>query len=194
MKALFISEQILLDQSILSENINYQMIRPTLVKIQEMRIQPVLGSTLYNSIISKITTNTVTAVTQNLLDDYIQPAASQWLYFEIPSVLAFRYVNKGMVRKSSEESTPMSLDEIYKLQDKMRNDAEWYSERITRFLIENRADYPEFNNPTNAIDTILPQATNYNTGLVLDTRPHLRGLGLDYPEGINSDIYGLLWR
>lgn len=194
MKALFISEQILLDQSILSENINYQMIRPTLIKIQEMRIQPVLGSTLYNSIISQITMNTVSVVNQTLLDDYIQPAAIQWLYFEIPSVLAFRYVNKGMVRKSSEESTPMSVDEIYKLQDKMRNDAEWYSERITRFLIENRADYPEFNNPTNAIDTILPQATNYNTGLVLDTRPHLRGLGLDYPEGINSDIYGLLWR
>ncbi len=190
MKALFITEQNLLDASILNENINYAQIRPTLVKAQEMRIQPVLGSTLYNELITQITGNSVNVANQTLLDDYIQPALIQWIYYELPTVLAFRFMNKGMVRRTSEESTPMSMEEIARLTDRMKNDAEWYSERITRFLIEHREDYPGFNQPDPALDTIYPNPTNYNTGMVLDTRTRMGGLGLDLPPGFPDQYHG----
>ncbi len=32
-------------------------------------------------------------------------------YYELPMVLAFKYMNKGMVRRTSEESSQMSMDE-----------------------------------------------------------------------------------
>lgn len=196
MKALFITEQNLLDNSILNENISYAQIRPTLVKAQEMRIQPALGSTLYSELVTQIVAGTVTAANQTLLDDYVQPALVQWTYFELPTVLAFRYMNKGMVRRSSEESTPMSMEEIARLTDRMKNDAEWYTERITRFLVENRTSYPAFNQPTTALDTIYPNPTNYNVGMVLDTRSRLRGVGLDLPPGYPdpyNNYYGNLY-
>lgn len=190
MKALFITEQNLLDSSVLNENISYAQIRPTLVKVQEMRIQPVLGSTLYKQLITQITGNTITAANQELLDDYIQPALIQWIYYELPTVLAFRFMNKGMVRRTSDESSSMSMDEIARLTEKMKNDAEWYSERITRFLIEHRDDYPAFNLPDPALDTIYPNPTNYNTGMVLDTRTRMGGIGLDLPPGFPDEYYG----
>ena len=87
----------LLDNSVLNENVTYALIRPTLVKAQEMRIQPVLGSTLYAELIAQINSNSVTALNQTLLDDYVQPALVQWMYYELPTVLAFRFMNKGMV-------------------------------------------------------------------------------------------------
>ena len=183
MKALFITEQVLLDNSVLNENISYALVRPTLVKAQEMRIQPILGSTLYTEIVTQINNNSVTALNQTLLDDYIQPALIQWMYYELPSVLAFRFMNKGMVRRSSEESTPMSMEEITRLTDRVKNDAEWYSERITRYLIEHRDEYPAWNMPAAALDTIYPNPTNYNAGMVLETRTRLRGIGLDLPAG-----------
>jgi hypothetical protein len=46
MKALFISEQTLLDNSVINENVSFTQIRPTIVKVQEMRIQPIVGSAL----------------------------------------------------------------------------------------------------------------------------------------------------
>jgi len=189
MKALFISEQTLLDNSVINENVSFTQIRPTIVKVQEMRIQPVVGSALYGELVGQVVSGTTTALNNTLLEDYIQPAMVQWLYYELPMVLAFKYMNKGMVRRTSEESTQMSMDEITRLTDKVKNDAEWYSERITRYLMENRTDYPLFNSPPSALDTIYPNGTNYNTGMALDARTLRRGAGLDRPWPYGYDPY-----
>ena len=181
MKALFISEQTLLDNSVINENVSFTQIRPTIVKVQEMRIQPIVGSALYNEMVTQVVSGTTTALNTTLLEDYIQPAMVQWLYYELPMVLAFKYMNKGMVRRTSEESSQMSMDEITRLTDKVKNDAEWYSERITRYLMEQKANYPLFNSPPSALDTIYPNGTNYNTGMALDARTLRRGAGLDRP-------------
>jgi hypothetical protein len=150
MKALFISEETLLDNSIINENVSYTQIRPTVVKVQEMRIQPIVGSPLYGELVSQVVSGSTSALNQTLLEDYIQPAMIQWLYYELPMVLAFKYMNKGMVRRTSEESSQMSMEEITRLTDKVKNDAEWYSERITRYLMENRNAYPLWNSPPSA--------------------------------------------
>lgn len=166
-KALFITEQDLIANSIINENVSYTQLRPTIVKVQEMRIQSIIGSDLYKEISNQIVSGSVSATNQTLLHDYLQPAIREWIYFELPHVLAFKYMNKGMVRRRSEESDSMSMEEIERLINKAKNDAEWYSERITRFLIENRLDYPLFNNPSVKVDTIRPRRDNYNTGLNL---------------------------
>ena len=124
MKALFISEQTLLDNSVINENVSFTQIRPTIVKVQEMRIQPIVGSALYSEMVGQVVSGTTTALNTTLLEDYIQPAMVQWLYYELPMVLAFKYMNKGMVRRTSEESSQMSMDEITRLTDKVKNDAE----------------------------------------------------------------------
>lgn len=170
-KALFITEANLIDNSIINENVSYTQIRPTIVKVQEMRIQPIIGSDLYKEIANQVVSGSVNALNQTLLNDYLQPAIREWLYFELPHVLAFKYMNKGMVRRRSDESEIMDMNEIQRLIDKAKNDAEWYSERITRYLIENRLDYPLFNNPTVAVDTIRPRRNNFTTGLNL-SNPH----------------------
>ena len=181
MKALFISEETLLDNSIINENVSYTQIRPTVIKVQEMRIQPIVGSALYGQLVTQVVSGTTTALNQTLLEDYIQPAMIQWLYYELPMVLAFKYMNKGMVRRTSEESNQMSMEEITRLTDKVKNDAEWYSERITRYLMENRNSYPLWNSPPSALDTIYPNGTNYRTGMVLDKGRRMGVSNLDYP-------------
>ena len=112
MKALFISEQTLLDNSVINENVSFTQIRPTIVKVQEMRIQPIVGSALYSEMVTQVVSGTTTALNTTLLEDYIQPAMVQWLYYELPMVLAFKYMNNGMVRRTSEESSQMSMDDI----------------------------------------------------------------------------------
>lgn len=189
-KALFITENTLIENSIINENVSYSMIRPTIVKVQEMRIQPILGSALYNEIVTQVKTTPQVISAQNvtLLQDHIQPAIIQWLYYELPSVLSFRFVNRGMVRQTSDNTTPMSIEEIVKLTDKALNDAEWYSERITRHLMENRTLYPLWNNPPAKLDTIYPNMTNYNAGMVLRRNTRRGSWGMDYPYNYGNTI------
>lgn len=189
-KALFITEQTLIDNSIINENVSYTMIRPTIVKVQEMRIQPILGSALYNEIVTQVKTTpqVITALNVTLLQQYIQPAIIQWLYYELPSVLSFRFVNRGMVRQTSDNTTPMTIEEIVRLTDKALNDAEWYSERITRYLMENKNSYPLWNNPPAKLDTIYPNMNNFNTGMVLNRNTRRGNWGMDYPYNYGNKI------
>jgi hypothetical protein len=166
-KALFITESVLIENSVINESVSYTQIRPTIIKVQEMRIQPILGSPLYAEIATQVVSGTVTNLNQTLLNEYIQPAIREWLYLELPHVLAYKFMNKNMMRRRSEESDVMDMSEMKAVTDKARNDAEWYSERITRYLLENRNSYPLFNSPPAAIDTIYPKMNNYTAGMVL---------------------------
>lgn len=179
-KALFISEAVLIDNSILNENINYTQIRPTIIKCQEMYIQPIIGSDLYADLSAKIIAGTIAGNDQVLLEDKIQPALIQWMLYEMPLTLSFKYQNKNMFRRSSTESTSMNMDELKYLMDKIKNDAEWYSERIIKYLQENNTLFPLYQNPTSKIDTIRPVSSNYRTGMVLDGRKPYDPL--DLPE------------
>lgn len=190
MTTLFISEKELVANSILNENVSYALVRPTLLKTQELKIQPILGSPLYKEMAGQIASGTLTALNATLLQDYIQPALIQWVMHEMPMVLAFKYMNKNMVRRESQESSNMSMDEIQRLMDAVKNDAEWYSERITRYLEENRTKYPLFLNPTVAIDTIYPNKRNYTTGMVLSRNTRPKSWGLDMPPSMRYGIYG----
>ena len=180
-KALFISENTLIENSVISENVSYTQLRPTIVKVQEMHIQPAVGSALYAELVAQVIAGTLSANNTTLMQTYIQPAIIQWMYFELPMVLAFKFMNKGMDRRSSTESSPMSEREMTRLMDKSRDDAEWYTERITRYLQENHTLFPLFDNPPVAIDTIYPANSAYQTGMVLGRRGRYRD-PLDYPE------------
>ena len=167
MKALFLSEAWLLENSIVNENVSYTQIRPTLVKAQEMRIQPIVGTELFRELEGQIVSGSLSGLNTTLLEDYLRPALREWLYFELPNVLAFKYMNKGMVKRTSTESESLDLTEIKRLIAKAQQDAEWYSERATRYLLENRTLYPLFNNPSLDIDKIRPQMQNFQTGIPL---------------------------
>jgi len=180
-KALFISENTLIENSVISENVSYTQLRPTIIKVQEMHIQPTVGSPLYNQLVTQVVAGSLSANNTTLMQTYIQPAIIQWMYFELPMVLAFKFMNKGMDRRNSTESTSMGDSELTRLMNKSKDDAQWYTERITRYLQENHTSFPLFDNPTVAIDTIYPANSAYQTGMVLGRRGRYRD-PLDYPE------------
>ncbi len=167
-KALFITEKQLKDASVINENVSMFKLRPTIIMCQEMHIQPIVGSDIYKELQTQIIGNTLSPENETLLSDYIQPCLQMWIMMELPLVLGFQFRNKNIERGTDTNSTQSSVQELQKLMDNYRNKAEWYSERITRFLLANDGDYPLYSNPTSEIDTILPTRRNYTSGMVLD--------------------------
>lgn len=167
-KALFITEKQLKDASVINENVSMFKLRPTIIMCQEMHIQPIVGSDIYKELQTQIIGNDLSPENETLLSDYIQPCLQMWIMMELPLVLGFQFRNKNIERGTDTNSTQSSVQELQKLMDNYRNKAEWYSERITRFLLANDGDYPLYSNPTSEIDTILPTRRNYTSGMVLD--------------------------
>lgn len=167
MAVIFISEQALKDSSIINENVDMKLLLPTIKLAQEKYVLPILGTALYNELKTQITNASLTVLNETLLDDYIQPCLIWWIMAESPMPLTYKFMNKSVATRSSENANAASLNDLLKLEERFKDNAEWYSQRITNYLLENSTQYPLYLNPGNGIDTIVPKKTMYSTGMFL---------------------------
>ena len=87
------------------------------------------------------------------------------------------------MQQSSENASTSSLDEINFISQKYRDKAEWYTERLVRFLCENASDYPAYQSPDSGLDVIRPEKDVYSTGIFLGNRYRSRSLQDKYRDG-----------
>ena len=149
---------------------------------QDIYVQPKLGTTLFDELKSQIIANTLTTANQTLLDDYIQPCLRYWIESEAPTAISYKFLNKGLMQQSSENASTSSLDEINFISQKYRDKAEWYTERMIRFLCENSSDYVAYASPGSGLDVMQPETEVYSTGIFLGNRYRSRTLQNKYRD------------
>jgi hypothetical protein len=164
---LIISENYLKENSVINGNADMKVITPTIKLVQLKYIRPLLGTDLYDEILSQIGSNTVTAANQTLLDDYVLDCMLYYVLCECTPVFKYRYANKGVMVKNSENSTAADLTEIQWLMDKWRNNAEQMAEICTKFLREESTTYPLYYENEECYK-VKPNKTNFTSGLYLE--------------------------
>lgn len=175
---LFISEQYIKDTSYVDENVDVKLIRSNIQETQDFRILPILGTALYEDIKTKISAgNTATVAT--LLNTYIAPALKYWVLHDAAYLFQFKIMNKAVVKRSSENAEPIDIRELDRLMDYFKDRAEYYSERITKYLLENNTTYPLYDNFGDGIDAVSPRKQNYTQGI------YLGNMGMKF-DGVNS--------
>lgn len=172
--ALFITEQYIKDNSIIDENLDMKYLTTTIDKCQRKYIKQILGSALYDELQTQINANTLTALNTTLLDSYIQDALMYYVMFEGISIFTYKITNKNILQKTAENAQTVDAEALSMLRDGYKNDAEYFSELATNYLIANSELYPLFLNPGNTYDTIHPNMDNYTCGWVLgNTKPKI---------------------
>lgn len=168
MSNLIISENYLKENSIINGNTDMKIITPTIQLCQDKYVKPILGTDLYDAILSQIGSSTVSTENQTLLDSYILPAMLWYVLCECTPVFKYRYANKGIMINSSESSSSADLNEIQWLMDKWRNNAEWYAQQATKFLREesDSTTYPLYLENDECYK-IKPNKNNFTSGLYL---------------------------
>ena len=177
--ALFITQQFIKDTTAIDGNVDDKYLLVAIEDAQKMHILPILGTALYNEIASQITAGSTTALNRTLLDDYIQDALKYWVVYEGIDLFHYKITNKAIMEKSSDNSQPVDQVDVIRLMDRNRDKAEFFSERLTKYLIENVSDYPLFDNPGSAYDTVRPNYNNYTIGWVLGDEKSTYNLDVD---------------
>ena len=153
--------------TIIDENVDEKYIRLAIKEAQEIEIRSYLGTGLYDQINTQVTANTLTTANQTLLDSYVIPALLKWVVVRVSPWLTYKFTNKNVVRKNSDNSSNIDYNELDRVMEQLRNDAEYYTERLVRFLCENDSDYPLYNNPGSGIDTIWPRTDAFTCSIYL---------------------------
>jgi hypothetical protein len=167
---LFISPENIYERSSVHKNIDSKMIVPEIKAAQEMYILPVLGTALYDRLQDGVDNNNLTAEEQTLIKSYIRDPLIMYTISELAPALSFQLWNKGLTRKTTENSEAVSSSEIDDFTAKFKNRAEWYLERLIRYLIQEAgtgSKFQEYINPGSRTDTFVPKRTSFEIGIYL---------------------------
>tara|TARA_R110001606_G_scaffold117801_6_gene247774 strand:+ start:1787 stop:2302 length:516 start_codon:yes stop_codon:yes gene_type:complete len=153
--------------SVVNLNVDNELISPQIVKAQNMNIERVLGSDLFNLVLTEIEAGVVSTRVVTLLEDYIQPALVEWVTYTALPYLNYKFTNKSISKKDSDNSSASDLNEINFLRQDIRDDAEYLSERITKYLEANLTLFPEYHNGNSDCDDIKPTKNNFISGIYI---------------------------
>ena len=108
----FISENYLKSTTVIDDNVDMKLLNPTLRLVQEKYILQILGTALYDKLVSDVSASSLSGSYKTLMDDYILPTMSWYVMLESPIPLGYRFMNKGVMRKNSDNSQPADIADL----------------------------------------------------------------------------------
>lgn len=179
---LMISEQSFKDFTVASANIDLKNVTQVIKMTQDRYIHPIVGTALYDKILDLIVAGTIgqnaNAVYKTLLDSYLTDTLFNYVLGELPMAMQYKFVNKGVVKRKSENVTEPTFAELQSVSQYYKSYAEWYAERTINYLCANSTFYPEYLNPGSDVTTIQPVSNQYKVAINLgrgdyeDPRPY----------------------
>ena len=157
---LLISEAKLREFTDLNNNVDAALITNAIREAQDIELQRVLGTLLYNRILSDVDGGTIAGDYKDLLDNWIQDFLLYASYYEALEYIYLRSRNNGLVKPTGGEN---AIDADLTLYDRkrgsVRNKKEFYGERLVEHLIQYQSNFPEYTQGTN-LDEMYPDTGN----------------------------------
>lgn len=171
---LLISEKTIKENSLVNDNIGCEFIVPAIRNSQNLHLQPLIGTMLYDKIKELITpVDGIIPINleenvdyKHLLDEYITPYLIEQVQAEIVIPISFKIRNQGLVQTTSDNTNTSGLRDVQTLKQYYENNANFYGKRMSDYLLANTIKYPEYMSCRDYADM---HANNggYNTGIVL---------------------------
>ena len=187
---LFISEAKLKDSTAINLNVDPEILLPYVLQAQRIYIEPKIGTDLYEKLESLITAGTIGNVGneayKTLVDEYIGDCLPSWAFHMCIPYLRFKTENGNIYSKTSETGTALSTADAQHLREEVRNNAEYFTERMIKYITNNTSSFPEYN--TNSGADISPDRNAYYNGMNLE-RPMQQGTKLTLRNFLNASDY-----
>jgi hypothetical protein len=152
----------------LHNNVDEKLVFPVIKMCQDMFIEPALGSALYARVQAGIGDNNLTSDETTLLDDYITDCLSWFVLAKLPVNLAHQFYSKGVMQKRDDGADPISASDILRIESENKNNAEFYLNKLIKFLKKNYATYPTYKSETGDADDVIPEDDGYSCPIYLD--------------------------
>lgn len=176
-KIFLISEQYIKKNSAIMNNVDDKFIQSHIKESQDIHIQNIIGSPLYSNIINEFTayanrtggtiTDYVSTINITLVDDYITPCLLYYTQYESMIDLSVKMTNKGLVQQYTDNSQVIDITMFNIKRADVKNKAEYFAERLMKFLIQNMNTYTLYRDWTATVDTITPSRNSYSCGMYL---------------------------
>ena len=122
------------------------LIKNAIREAQDIHLQRIIGTQLYDKILSDIASNSLAGVYKTLVDDYIQDFLLYAAYYESLEAIYLRPRNNGLLTPTGGENSINVDRSLYNVKrQSVENKSEFYAEKLSRYLSEEEASFPELN-------------------------------------------------
>ena len=141
-----ISEAKLREFTDINDNLDTAFIKNAVREAQDIWLQRIIGTALYEKILSDIDAGSLTGEYQTLVDNYIQDFLLYAAYWESLEAIYIRPRNNGLLNATGGENSQSVGRDLYNVKrQSVQNKMQYYNERLTNYIIENQGTYPELN-------------------------------------------------
>ena len=163
--ALFINRTDLVKNSILDGNVDTDKFIQFIKIAQQIDIQNLLGTDLYNKISTDIIAGNLAGNYLSLVNSYVQPTLIWFAQMNYIPFAAYQIKNGGVFKHSSETAQNVDKNEVDYLVGKAREYANYYSTRLVDYLSFHNDLFPEYTSNTD--EDISPDTDTTYKGWVL---------------------------
>lgn len=171
MSVLFITEAYLKANTEVNDNVDPKLITPAITEAQDIDLQDLLGSALYTDLKTKVASDADLsgfASYKTLMDGYIIPALKYYTLYRLLMPMTVKLMNKSVMTRTSDNANSISIDDVYKLEERYLNKAQWYGRRLVNYLCDNTTTYTLYNSYTSNNSTIHPNQSSFAGGMFLE--------------------------
>ena len=152
---LFITPQELKSTTILGGNVDQDKFLFSIANVQIITIQRLLGTELYDVILSGAENGTLTGLYLELYDKFVKPITKNQALSEYIKISSYMIANGGAFKHSPENSELMTTEEIGALADTYSGMADAYIGRFEKWLCHNTVpEYKMYQDEVNASKSI----------------------------------------
>ena len=141
-----ISEANLRQFTDLNNNVDSELLKNAIREAQDIELQRILGTKLYEAILDKIKTNTLSGDYETLVLNWVQNALLYESYYYALEDIYLRPRNNGLlIPQGGENSTAADGTWYNRKRQSVENKKQFYEERLTNYLIQKQGNFPELN-------------------------------------------------
>ncbi len=175
-----ISEAKIREFTDMNNNVDSKLISNAIREAQDIDLQRLLGTLLYNKILSDVQSNTLTGAYKTLVDDWIQNFLLYATYYNTLEYIYMRPRNNGLLTPTSGENSESVDRAMYNVKrQSVQNKREFYAEKLTDYLIENQNSYPEISENVLLYQQVADFGEQFKSPIVMKYNtysPHLKNL------------------
>lgn len=165
-KVFLIDETTLKSETIINDNVGAEYIRPAIETAQDIYLQQLIGSELLDRLYNDIANNALKEPYKELLDDHITNYLKYMVLSEITIPLAYKYRNAGVVQATGDHYQQSQLRDAQMVANHYTLRANFYAERMSKFLCTNSDKFPEYKSTRDNAD-IMADPDSYKTNWCL---------------------------
>lgn len=176
-----ISEAKIRQFSDINDSLDTAFIKNSIRTAQDIYLERIIGTVLYQKLQSDVDAGTLTGIYKTLVDDYIQDFLLYATYWECLEAIYIRPRNNGLLSATGGENSQSVTRDLYEVKrQSTQNKLQYYSEKLTGYIIESQNSIPELNENNFLYQQYPDYGTKYRSPIVF--KYNNRGTHYDFAQ------------